>query len=159
MWKTLLCTASLVFFSGTALFAQDKSADLAIVVNPASALESVSSAELAKILKMDTKKSPDGVKYVVALRSAGSPEENALLKGIYQMSEAECQKYFLQATFAGTIQAAPKQLASGAAVRQFVASEKGAISGLCASEADATVKVLKIDGKSPGDAGYPLKLK
>jgi hypothetical protein len=44
-------------------------------------------------------------------------------------------------------------------VRRFVGSEKGGISYVCASEADATVKVLKVDGKSPGEPDYPIKMK
>jgi hypothetical protein len=159
IWKNLvLLTQLLVLSTGIAL-AQDKSADLAIVVNSASSLDNVSSAELAKIFKAEKAKTPDGVKFVIAVRETGSPERNASLKAIYQMTDADCEKFFLQAVFAGTTQAAPKQLPSAAAVRQFVAAEKGAISYLCATDADASVKVLKVDGKSPGDPGYPVKMK
>jgi hypothetical protein len=159
LWNKFLITALLLVASRGYVLAQDKSGDLAIVVNTACSLENVSTGELAKILKAETAKSPDGVKYIIAVRETGSPEREGALKSIYQMSDAEYEKFFLQATFAGTVQAAPKQLTSGAAVRRFVASDKGAISYLCASEADATVKILKVDGKSPGDPGYPIKMK
>jgi hypothetical protein len=159
MSKKLLTLASLVLLWTGFASAQDKNSDLAIVVNPASSLDNVTSADLAKIFKADKTKSPDGVKYIIAVRDTGSPERVAALKSIYQMTDAEYEKFFLQATFAGTVQSAPKQLGSGAAVRQFVGSEKRAISYLRASEADDTVKVLKIDGKSPGDPDYPIKIK
>jgi hypothetical protein len=159
MRKKLFIAVSLLVASNGFTFAQDKSADLAIVVNPDCSLDNVSSEELTKIFKAEKNKTPDGVKFVITGRSAGSTEQNASLKGIYQLSDAEYNKFFLQATFAGTIPAAPKQLPSGSAVCQFVAAEKGGIGYLCATEADATVKVIKVDGKAPGDPGYPIKIK
>ena len=159
MSKKLFTLVSLVFLCTGLALAQDKNSDLAIVVNPASSLDNVASAELTKIFKAEKAKSPDGVKYIIAMRDAGSPERNAALGSIYKMTDPEYEKFFLQATFAGTVQSAPKQISSGAAVRQLVATEKGAIGYLRASEADATVKVLKIDGKSPGDPDYPIKIK
>jgi ABC-type phosphate transport system substrate-binding protein len=139
--------------------AQDKSADLAIVVNPACSLDNLSSAELTRIFKAEKTKNPDGVKYLLTTRETGSPERNAALKVIYQMTDSEYEKFFLQATFAGTVQSAPKQLASTSAVLQFVGGSPGAISYLRASDADGSVKILKIDGKSPGDPDYPIKIK
>lgn len=138
--------------------AQDKSTDLAIVVNTSCTMENVTSAELAKIFKAEKAKNIDGAKYAIAMRDAGSAERNAALKGIYQMSDSEYEKFFLQATFAGTVQAAPKALGSAASVKSFVAAAPGGISYMRGSDVDSTVKVLKVDGKSPGDAGYPLKI-
>jgi hypothetical protein len=45
-----------------------------------------------------------------------------------------------------------------AAVKAYVAQTPGAIAYIRASDADDSVKVLKVDGKSPGDADYGLKL-
>ena len=114
---------------------------------------------VAKIFKAERTRSPGGFKYIVAVREAGSSESNAALKAIYHMTDQDYKKFFLQAIFAGKIQAPPRELASTSAVRQFIASSPGAISYLRASEADSSVKVLKVDGKSPGDPDYPLKIK
>jgi ABC-type phosphate transport system substrate-binding protein len=152
-----LLLISVLAVCGNAM-AQDKSADLAIVVNPACTMENVTSAELVKIFKAEKAKNLDGAKYVIVLRDAGSPERNAALKGIYQMTDGEYEKFFLQATFAGTVQAAPKALSSAASVKSLVAGAPGGIGYVRGSDADGSVKVLKIDGKLPGDAGYPLKI-
>jgi ABC-type phosphate transport system substrate-binding protein len=48
-------------------------------------------------------------------------------------------------------------LNSAAAVRQFVAATPGAIGYLLASDVDDSIKIVKVDGKAPGEAGYPLK--
>jgi len=139
--------------------AQGKSSDLAIVVNPACSLSDISIPELAKIFKSQRSKNPDGNKFVLISRETGSPERETILASIYQMTDPQYEKYFLAATFAGTIQSAPKVIVTGVSVCQFVASEPGAIGYLRASEADGTVKVLKVEGKAPGNPGYPIKIK
>ena len=150
----LICGALLASFQACA---QERSIDLAIVVNSASPLENVTSAELTQIFKSQKTRDSGGARFVLGMRETGSAERAAALKGIYQMSDAEYEKYFLQATFAGTVQAPPKVLGGAGAVKQFVASAAGAISYLRATDADHTVKVLKVDGKAPGDAGYSIK--
>ena len=159
IWKKLFICVPLLALSSAWTNAQDKSNDLAIVVNESSLLEDISSADVTKIFKEEKTKSPGGFKYVIAVRASGSPERKAALQGIYHMTNPEYEKLFLQATFAGTIQAAPKELTSANSVREFIASSPGAISYLRASEIDASVKVLKVDGKSPGDPDYPIKIK
>jgi ABC-type phosphate transport system substrate-binding protein len=139
--------------------AQDKSADLAIVVGKSCSLENVTSAELAKIFRAEKSKGPDGVKFVLAMREDGSPERAAAMAGIYQMAESDYAKYFLQATFVGLVQSAPRQISSAEAMRQFVAKVPGAISYLRESDVDDSVKIVKVDGHAPGEAGYPLKVK
>jgi ABC-type phosphate transport system substrate-binding protein len=140
-------------------YARDKSDDLAIVVNKSSVLENVSSSELAKIFKAERRKSSDGTKFSIVMREKDSDERHAALKSIYEMDDSEYEKYFLQATFAGTVQSAPRVLSSSAVVLQFVSSNPGAIGYMRASAADGSVKVLKVDGKAPGDADYPIKIK
>ena len=80
------------------------------------------------------------------------------LKAIYSMSEAEYNDYFVGQTFTGAVSAAPKSLPSPAAIKLYVAQTPGAIAYVRASDADDSVTVLKIGGKSPGDADYPLKM-
>lgn len=134
----------------------EKSIDLAIIVNTACTWNEVSSVELAKIFKAQRARNPDGVKYLLSAWEPGTSERAAALKLIYKMTDADYERYFLQATFAGTVQSTPKNLIGSAAMRQFVASASGAIGYVFSNEVDATVKVLKVDGKSPGDPGYPL---
>ena len=158
MKKFILITLATVLGFGL-VQAQDKSTDLAIIVGKASALDSVTTAELTKILRAEKSKGADGVKFSLSIREAGSPERAALLSGVYAMTEAEYTKFFLQATFTGAIQTAPKQVAAAAGAKQFVAGTPGGISYVRGSDADDSVKVLKVDGKLPGEAGYPLKIK
>ena len=138
--------------------ADDKGADLAVVVNKDTPLDNVDLATLAKIFKCEKVKASDSVRFAVAMRESGSPERAAALKQIYQMTDANYQKYFLQATFTGQVQAAPKKLGSVASLKQFVSNTPGAISYMRGSDLDDSVKVVKVDGKAPGEAGYGLKI-
>jgi hypothetical protein len=86
-----------------------------------------------------------------------SPERTLLLKAVYKMSESVLKRYYMHAAFTGTDIVPPKDVASAAALKQFVAGTPGAIGCILASDVDATVKVLKVDGSAPGDAGYKLR--
>jgi ABC-type phosphate transport system substrate-binding protein len=135
-----------------------RAGELAVVVNRASPLSDLSSVELVKYFKAEKTKTPGGTKLTIVMQDAGRPERDAALKFIYKMSEAEYSEYFVEATFTGAVATAPKTLSSGAAVKKFVAETPGGLGYVFASETDDSVKVLKIDGKSPGEADYKLKV-
>jgi len=160
MWKYLLflATASLL---AVQVRAQDKSADLAVIVAKGSSLENLSSDELRRVFLEEKATDPDGHKYVVMMREPGSPEQKAALSVIYKFDQGQGQfdTYFLRAVYSGHAQGKPQQVNGGATVRQYVAATPGGIGYLRASEVDDSVKVIKVDGKSPGDADYPLKIK
>jgi ABC-type phosphate transport system substrate-binding protein len=157
--KFRAATAALFLFGMMAVNAQDKSTELAIIVGKSSALDDVTTAQLQKYFKAEKTKAPDGTKIAIVMQDVGNPERDAALHDIYKMSEAEYNDYFVGQTFTGAVAAAPKALPSSAAVKQYVAATAGALGYVRASDADDSVKVLKVDGKSPGDAGYSLSMK
>lgn len=148
-----------VLFAATAAHADDKANHLAVVVNKASSLSDVSSDLLGKFFRAEKSKAPDGTKVVILMQDSGRPERETALRAIFKMSEGEYNKYFLQATFTGAVAAAPKALANSRTVLKTVSETPGGLGYVKGDETDDTVKVLKIDGKSPGEAGYPLSLK
>jgi hypothetical protein len=75
------------------------------------------------------------------------------------MDEGALKKFWLQKMFKGEIASFPKTLSSAGSVKQFVGKVPNAISFLDSSLADAGVKVLRVDGKLPGEPGYPLSAK
>ena len=151
-----LCFAAALGLSSVQ--AQDKAAGLAIIVNKASKFSDLSLADLQKYFRAEKTKSPDGIKIIIVMADVGRPERGAALKTIYNLSEAEYNDYFVGQTFTGAVSAAPKALPSPAAIKLYVAQTPGAIAYVRASDADDSVTVLKIGGKSPGDADYPLKM-
>src|ERR1051326_7414570 len=157
--KSFLLLACLTAANTRMVFAQDKADHLAIIVNKASKLDEISMGDLQKYFKAEKTKTPDGTKVIIVMLDIGRPERDAALKSIYKMSDTEYNDFFVSATFTGAVQAAPKALPSPAAMKKYVSDTAGAIGYLRASDADDSVKVLKVDGKSPGEADYSLKLK
>ena len=133
--------------------------DLAIIVAKTSPLDSVTTAELQKYFKAEKTKMPDGTKIVLVMQALGQPAHDAALQLIYKMSETEYNDYFVGQVFTGAVASAPKSFPTAAAVISYVAANSGAMSYVRASDANDTVKVLKIDGKAPGEADYSLKMK
>ena len=84
------------------------------------------------------------------------PEHKAAVHFLFGMSEPEFQKYCIHASFVGETQRAPRDSGASTAVVGLVAVIPGAVGFVRVSAVTPTVKVLKIDGLAPGDAGYPL---
>ena len=131
--------------------------DLIVVMGADSATDSLTAAELTKVFRGEKTKTADGKKFAVIMREAGSAERTAALERIYGMTEQEYKTYFLQATFTGSVAAAPKTQAGADALKVYLSKTPGAIGYMLAKDVDASVKVIKIDGKAPGEADYKLK--
>lgn len=130
---------------------------LAVIVNPANKLDGVTTKELQRYFKAEKTKTPEGLRLVIVMQDVGRPERNAALKNIYKMNEAQYTNFFVEATFTGSVTAAPKSVASGAAVKRFIAATPGGIGYVLSSDIDKSVKSLKVDDKNPEDSDYPLK--
>jgi ABC-type phosphate transport system substrate-binding protein len=131
---------------------------LAVIVNKSNPVETMTQDELRKYCVQERKHWSNDKRVTVVLRDPGQAEREAVLKLIYRMSESDFTRYFLQAEFTGAVQAAPKHLSSVVGVRRFIFNVPGAIGFVRASDVDATVKVLRIDGFAFGDPHYPLHL-
>jgi hypothetical protein len=75
------------------------------------------------------------------------------------MNDSDLDKYFFFGVFRGEFSTSPTTLAEPGDVRKYVASTPGAIGYLRASDVDASLKIVRINGLLPGDDGYPLHLR
>ncbi len=132
-------------------------AELAVVVNKSTSLETIGSGQLRMMLMGETTRWQDGKKVTPVQTPLESPEGALLLKVVYKMSAAILKRYYMQAAFVGKDITAPADVASATALKQFVARTPGAIGCILASDVDKTVTVLKVDGASPDEAGYKLR--
>jgi hypothetical protein len=62
----------------------------------------------------------------------------------------------MQAVFTGKDVVQPQEVSSAAALKQLVGRTPGGIGCIFGSQADDTVKILKVDGVAPGEPGYKL---
>ena len=131
---------------------------LAIVVNKNNPLNEVSLADLRRIYRGQRLRWSNGRRVTLVMRDPGTPEREAILQTLYGVDEDEYRRGFLQSVFTGEANGAPRVLATPNGVLRFVFNVPGAIGYVRASEVDATVKTLRVDGHLPGEAGYRLEV-
>lgn len=130
--------------------------DVAIILNPANAKSEISLPELAKIFRLDQQRWDDGEKIELVLQESGSAKEAVVLARVYHMSANELKKHWLGKVFRGELTGVPKAFASDDSVKRFVKDSRAAIGFIDSALLDPSVKALKIEGKLPGEPGYPL---
>lgn len=119
----------------------------AIVVNKENVVENVTSAHLAKIIRGEVKKWPDG-KNIVLVLHRDSAGETETLERLNRMSAVEWKAFV----------AAHKDsilfVDTDADVLREVQAEPGAVGLIEVHSIDNSVNVVKVDGKLPMEFGY-----
>jgi ABC-type phosphate transport system substrate-binding protein len=131
---------------------------LAIVVNRSNPLSEISLADLRRVYRGQRSRWSNGRRVTLVMRDPGTPEREAILQTLYGIDEDEYRRGFFQAVFTGQANGAPKILATPNGVLRFVFNVPGAIGYVRASEVDSSVKMLRVDGHLPGEAGYRLEV-
>ncbi len=135
---------------------QKEPLELAVIVHPKNPVTKVTLAELRAYLKIEREYWPDRKRCDVYLPQSTTDEYDVLLQKIYRMSHKKLQKYWVRRLFSGEISAKPSYVPSAKAAGEQVAKGEGAISVVAAKDVPKGVNVLLIDGKKPGEEGYPL---
>lgn len=130
--------------------------NVAVIVNKGNPVKEITLTELSKIMKLERQYWEGGKKVYLILQESGSAEKEVLLKKVYRMSDQDLKKYWLGKMFRGEISSFPKTLSSSEAIKRFISQVPNAIGVIDPVAADADVKILKVDGKRPGDEGYVL---
>jgi len=120
---------------------------MAVVVNKDNQVETVTAAHLGRIFRSEIKKWPDGKAVVLVLHKDSSGEAETLQR-LNRMSAAEWKA--LMADHKDSISLAD----SDAEVLKIVQSTPGAIGLVDVRSVDNTIRVVRVDGKLPMEAGY-----
>jgi hypothetical protein len=148
-----------VLLLGTLHFAEPAAAkvSIAVIVHPQVAVDDLSLAELQRIFLGERRSWTRDLPITLLMPPEGSPERRVLLKRIYgERSEAQVQHYWINKLFGDEAPIAPKITGSDAMSASLARVIPGAIALVPADRAPRHVKVLRIDGKLPGERGYPL---
>jgi len=129
---------------------------LAVIVNKSNPVDELSFAELRQYFLGERTHWPNGRRVTLVMREPTRPEREAVLRIVYEMREQDFRAHFLRAKFTGELPEEPRQLDTASRVVNFVFLQPGAIAYVRAEEAGPSVKVLRLDGLKPGDAGYKL---
>jgi ABC-type phosphate transport system substrate-binding protein len=119
----------------------------AVVVNKDNTVENVTSAHLAKIIRGEVKKWPDGKNIVLVLHK-DSAGETETLQRLNKMSATEW-KSFLAARKDSIL-----FVDTDADVLKAVQSEPGAVGLVEVHSIDNSINVVHVDGKLPMEFGY-----
>jgi len=158
-WTIGLRIAVLSAVSVLAAEAQCSTGGLVVVVNKANTTESLSVAQLRKLILGDVRTWPDKKPVVLISRDAASDVFKCVLLSIVRMSDAEYRRYIVGAEFRGGEPLATRMVSSGAGAAKVIASSAGSLAVVQTSELPgiaAGVRVVKVGGKAPGETGYPL---
>ncbi|MGP0021096.1 MAG: substrate-binding domain-containing protein [Candidatus Sulfotelmatobacter sp.] len=119
----------------------------AVVVNKDNTVENVTSAHLAKIIRGEIKKWPDGKNIVLVLHK-DSAGETETLERLNKMSDPEWRS-FLTAHKDSIL-----FVDTDAEVLKTVQAEPGAVGLIEVHSIDNTINVVHVDGKLPMEYGY-----
>ncbi len=137
--------------------AEPREEGVAIVVNPDTPIRELTLDQLRRIFMADQQFWPDGLRITLLVRAPRAYERDVVLNVIYRMSEDEFRKYWVGKMFRAEVPAGPKIVYSSDMAGELVAAVPGAIAFLPASAVGPGARVLRINGRLPGEAGYPLQ--
>ena len=132
--------------------------DLAIVVNSETPVTSLSFAELRQVFLGDKQYWSKDMPVVLLMRAPTSAERDAVLNVIYEMKEPQFKQYWIAKIFRAELSSPPKIVYSTESTVSLISAIPGAIAFMAATDVKPGLKVVRIDGHLPGEAGYRLHL-
>jgi hypothetical protein len=132
-------------------------ADIAIVVRPDVPIDSLSFPEVRKLFLGERQFWKSNLRVTLLIRAPVVREREVVLRTIYQMTEAQFRQYWISKVFRAEMSAGPKIVYSSEMATELVAAIPGAVAFMEATKVPPTLKVIKIDGRLPGDKGYALR--
>jgi hypothetical protein len=129
--------------------------DIAVVVNIHNSTDNLSSADLRKIFAGEKRSWPGGLAIKLFVRAAGARERIALLK-LLKMSESEYKQYWTAKVFRVEAQAEPIALFSNGMQKEAIELYPGGISLVNIQDVKSSMKIVRIEGRKPGEPGYSL---
>ena len=120
----------------------------------------LSTADLRKMLTGDRLTWPDSSTAVVVEQPEDSATQQRMLRTLLRTTPAGYKRQLLELQFQGRDLPAIKVLNSDETALKFVWNVPGAVAvvdAALAASAPSRVKILRLDGKLPGEPGYPLQ--
>jgi ABC-type phosphate transport system substrate-binding protein len=151
MRNRLLIVSLLLAAAASAAYATE----LAIVVNPANPVRSMSLVELAKILKGKSAGWPSGRSITVVLRDPASPAMKFFAEKVLGVGSEEAKAILSDPARKSTVPVVFAQ--SDEEIVKFVGANAAAIGVVDVYNITGSVKVIKLEDKQPFDPGYVLK--
>jgi len=137
--------------------AMKMSGDLAVVVNTKNATTEISSSELSSLLTGEKRFWGGKAPVQLVLLQPGTHELDSPVEKLLKMKPQDFKEYWKSKVFRGEAHSEPTYVPSSGMAAQFSRDLAGALTMLVARDLPPDAKVLKVDGKYPGEPGYPLR--
>jgi hypothetical protein len=129
--------------------------DVAVIVHPDVPVDNLSFGQLRQLLLADRVFWSSKLR-VTILIPAGR-ERLVVLQTVYQMTEAQFRRFWISKLFRAEALASPKIVDTDEMAIELVTAIPGALAVVDAARVPSRLKVLRINGRLPGEKGYPLR--
>lgn len=132
--------------------------DVAVIVHAGVPVDNLSLADLRRILTGDREFwASGGPRVTIFVRAPIARERDVVVRDICQMTEAQFRQHWIGKVFRAETPSGPKIVYSAESMIEQVSRTPSAIGFVLAPVTAKGVKVLKIDGRAPGQAGYRIR--
>jgi phosphate transport system substrate-binding protein len=130
---------------------------VAIVVHPDTPVDGLTLRQLREYFLAVRREWPNRQRVVLLVREPTAPERDVVLRVIYNMSEQQYRQYWAGERTRADVLRQPRGMESALLARRMVGSRRGALTFIPARMVTSGMKQLRINGKLPGEPGYPLQ--
>lgn len=131
--------------------------DIAVVVHPDTPVNDLTISEVRQVLLGERQYWNSKLPVVLLIRAPVARERDVVLRVIYQMTEAQFKQYWVAKIFRAEAASPPKIVYSNGMQYELVAGIPGAIAFMDSRNVRPGLKILRVDGRLPGDKDYALR--
>ncbi len=156
---TLLVAA--LFVAASAKAAEASHPGVSFLVSVANPIREVSVGDLRRIFLGEISRWRNGHRIILFVRPAETPEGRVFLERLVQMSDIDYSQWWLGAVFRGRAANAPTVIASTVGMARTIANTPDAIGFVItpAGTPESGVATLTVEGKTPSDPTYPVRVR
>ncbi len=155
------CCFSVLLLLGLVLLApvaaDSSNGDIAVVVNATVPVGEISFTELRRVFLGERLFWSSSLRISLLLHAPVARERDVLLKTVYEMSEAQLRQHWIGKVFRAEVPSAPQMFFSDEEIVQALAAIPGSIAAVEATRIPRGLKMLRVDGRLPGEPGYRLR--
>ena len=156
--RGFLALACLCLLALQCLRAQEQHvSSIAVVVNQDTPVSDLSLEDVRKIFLGERQYWNAKLPVMLLIRAPVARERDVVLRVIYQMSESEFKQFWVAKIFRAEAASPPKIVYSNDMQYELVSAIPGAIAFVDARNVRPGLKVLRVNGKLPGERDYPLR--
>jgi hypothetical protein len=134
-----------------------KAGDIAVVVNASNPVNDLSLSELRNMLTGDRRFWKGNVRVKLILREPGTRERDAVLDLLLKVDNKAFAAQWRAKMFRGEASDEPLSVPSASQVEQYLLENPGGITFMAAKTPVPQLKVLRLEGRLPGEHGYALQ--